>query len=502
LSWAACASEVPGGTGEGDGDSLDAVGGSFSGTGATHGLGAGGGDGAGGERGINPGAGGVGGAGPGEDGSGGVVSGTGGSPGTQKCPPDSDGALAFPCAEGFGRFTSGGRGGEVYHVTNLNDSGPGSFRDAVSKPNRIVVFDVGGVIHIDARVVVHSNIYVAGQTAPGGGITIYGNGIALNGDSGGGNVILRYFRVRMGQNGDSGKDAVSISSGQNYMFDHMSISWGRDGTLDVNGTPIDYLTFQESIVAQGINKDNHSTGGLMQPSGVNGQWSMIRSLYIDNKTRNPKARGKHEFINSVLYNWSEHGYIMGDTTNGVSECNLVGNYFIYGPSSNSNTHITGTTSYFHVFADDNWVDANKNGSLDGSLLTDYKTATVVTSPFDYPAGVVGKLSAADALAHVIENVGASRVRDEVDELLITQLKSYGTLGQIITTEEDNGISGNVGAVASGTAPLDSDGDGMPDDWEIERGLSPNVADDSGDDDGDGYTNIEEYLSCLVGEGDC
>ncbi len=410
--------------------------------------------------------------------------------------PDPGGPpLAFPGAEGFGRWTSGGRGGEVYHVTNLNDSGAGSFRDAVSQPNRIVVFDVGGVINISTRIVIKRNVYVAGQTAPGGGITIYGNGIALNGDSG--NNIIRYIRVRMGKNGDSGKDAVAISAGQDYIFDHVSISWGRDGTLDVNGSGIDNLTFQETIVSQGINNSNHSTGGLMQ----SGKWSMIRSLYIDNKTRNPKARGTHEFINSVLYNWATNGYIMGDTS-GVSECNLVGNYFIYGPSSSSGSHITNTTPTFYVYGDDNWVDSNKNGVLDGSLMTDYKTATVVATPFNYPAGVAGKLSAEQALEHVLDNVGASLVRDAVDELLIDQVRSYGTAGQIINTEDDNMIAGNVGTVANGTPPADTDRDGMPDGWESTRGLDPNTPDDGGDDDGDGYTNIEEYLSCLVGEGDC
>lgn len=424
----------------------------------------------------------------------------GGSGSAQACPPDPSGPLAFPCAEGYGRTTSGGRGGSVVHVTNLDDSGPGSFRDAVSQSDRIVVFDVGGVIHINTRIVVHKNITVAGQTAPGGGITIYGNGVAFNGDSG--NNIIRYIRIRMGKNGDSGKDAVAISEGSNYMFDHVSISWGRDGTLDVNGTPIDNLSFQESIVAQGINNSNHSTGGLMQPSGVEGRWSMIRSLYIDNKTRNPKARGKHEFLNSVLYNWGTNGYIMGDTEGGVSECNLVGSTFIYGPSSSSNSHITGTTSYFHLYADDNWVDDNTNGVFDPTLLTDYKTATVMEAPFDHPAGVTGKMSAQDALAHVLDNVGASLVRDEVDELLIDQVRSYGTLGAIINTEDDNGISGGVGIVENGTPPADTDRDGMPDVWETTRGLDPNLGDDSADDDGDGYTNIEEYLSCLVGEGDC
>ena len=403
--------------------------------------------------------------------------------------------LAFPCAEGFGSRTTGGRGGEVVHVTNLDDSGPGSFREAVSQSHRIVVFDVGGIIAITSRIVIHDHIYVAGQTAPGGGITIYGNGIAFNGDSG--DDIVRYIRVRMGKNGDSKKDAVAISEGQNYIFDHVSIAWGRDGTLDVNGSGIDNLTFQDTIVAQGINESNHSTGGLMQ----SGRWSMIRSLYIDNKTRNPKARGTHEFINSVLYNWGEHGYIMGDTT-GVSECNLVGNYFIYGPSSNANTHITGATPSFNVYAIDNRVDENKNGVLDGQLLSDFKTATVVAAPFDYPSGVTGKLSAEEALFHVLENVGASLARDAVDELLIEQVRSFGRLGEIITTEDDNDIAGNVGTVVGGSPPLDMDQDGMPDEWETKRGLDPAVGDDAGDDDDDGYTNIEEYLSCLVGEGDC
>ena len=396
--------------------------------------------------------------------------------------------LAFPEAEGFGKYTTGGRGGEVHHVTNLYDSGEGSFRDAVSESNRIVVFDVGGVIEIDDRIVIHSNITVAGQTAPGGGITIYGNGIALNDDSG--NNIIRYIRIRMGKNGDSGKDAVGISAGTDYIFDHVSISWGRDGTLDVNGSDIDNLTFQDCIISQGINNSNHSTGGLLQ----SGQWSVIRSLYIDNKTRNPKARGTHEFINSVLYNWGTNGYIMGDTE-GTSECNLMGNYFIYGPSCSSNSHITGTTPTFYVYPSDNWVDSDADGSLDGSLLSDYKTATVQSSAFDYP-GVNTLLSAQDAVEHVAEYAGASLVRDEVDELLISQLLSYGTEGAIINTEADNGIDNNVGSVANGTSPTDTDQDGMPDSWEEENGMDPSTADDSGDNDGDGYTNIEEYLNWI------
>lgn len=399
----------------------------------------------------------------------------------------------FPGAEGFGKFASGGRGGSVYHVTNLNDTGPGSFRDAVSTANRMVVFDVGGIINIGDRIVIKKNVTVAGQTAPGGGITVYGNGIALNGDSG--NDIIRHIRFRMGKNGDTKKDALAVSAGQSYLLDHVSISWGIDGTVDVNGTGIDNLTMQNCIVSQGINIINHSTGGLMQ----SGKWSLLRCLYIDNKTRNPKARGTHECVNSVLYNWAEHGYIMGDT-DGRSECNLIGNYFVYGPSSNSGSHITNTTVAFNVYAKDNWVDDNKNGRLDGRLLTDYKTATVVGTPFAHP-GVDSLLSAADALNRILEDVGASRERDAVDRLLIDELRSFGTKGKIITTEDDNGIPGNVGTVANGTPPADADKDGMPDAWEEEHGLNPDAPDDAGGTElsKDGYTNIEMYVNELAGD---
>jgi hypothetical protein len=402
--------------------------------------------------------------------------------------------LAFPGAEGFGKYASGGRGGEVYHVTNLKDSGPGSFRDAVSQSRRIVVFEVGGVINITERIVINKDIYIAGQTAPGGGITIYGNGVALNYDSG--NDIIRYIRIRMGKKGDSKKDALAISAGQNYILDHVSITWGIDGTLDVNGSGIDNLTVQDCIIGQGINIINHSTGGLMQ----SGKWSVLRSLYIDNKTRNPKARGTHECINSVFYNWASNGYIMGDTK-GLSQCNLIGNYFIYGPSSRSNSHITRTTSAFNVYGKDNWVDSNKNGKLDGKLITNYKSATVKSSSFNHP-GVNRVLSANEALNHVINNVGPSKVRDAVDKFLIDELQSYGKKGRIIRTEDENKIPNNIGTVANGTPPKDTDRDGMPDSWEIKHGLNPNKSDDYNGRElsKEGYyTNLEMYVNELAGD---
>lgn len=188
--------------------------------------------------------------------------------------------LAFPGAEGFGRNALGGRTGTVYKVTNLNDSGAGSLRDAVSQPNRIVVFTVGGVITITDRIVVSKNIYIAGQTAPGGGITVYGDGFSWSNAN---EAIVRYIRVRMGKGGTSGKDAITIAEGKNMIFDHVSVSWGRDETFSVSGTAQN-ISIQNSIIAQGL--ETHSCGGLME---TDGGISLFRNLYIDNKTRNPKV---------------------------------------------------------------------------------------------------------------------------------------------------------------------------------------------------------------------
>ena len=194
--------------------------------------------------------------------------------------------LAFPGAEGFGRYAVGGRYGKVYKVTNLNDSGPGSLRDAVSKPNRMVIFDVGGVIKISSRIVVSKNIYIAGQTAPGAGITVYGDGWSFsNADD----AIVRYIRIRMGKSGASGKDAVTIAEGARMIFEHVSVSWGRDENFSISGTAKN-ITVQDSIIAQGL--ETHSCGGLVE---TDGGVSLFRNFYVDNNTRNPKVKGVNDF---------------------------------------------------------------------------------------------------------------------------------------------------------------------------------------------------------------
>ena len=156
---------------------------------------------------------------------------------------------AFPGAQGFGGYATGGRGGTVYHVTTTNDSGPGSFRDAVSVSGRTVVFDIGGIIDYQPpRYAPKPNITIAGQTAPGDGVTLYGNGLSFSGSH---NNIVRFIRVREGINGDSGTDAMGIANGHDMIFDHITSSWGRDETFSINGA-VDNITIQSAIISQGL----------------------------------------------------------------------------------------------------------------------------------------------------------------------------------------------------------------------------------------------------------
>ncbi|HMO25576.1 MAG TPA: hypothetical protein PKB10_04850, partial [Tepidisphaeraceae bacterium] len=337
--------------------------------------------------------------------------------------------LAFPEAEGFGRFAQGPRANltsaTVYHVTNLNNAGPGSFRDAVSQPNRYVVFDVGGIATITSVVPVASNVYIAGQTAPGG-FTVFGNRVSFTSSN---NLISRHLAVRKGY--AAGRmDSVSIARGQNMIFDHMSVTWGSDGTFDINpdsGHIIDNLTIQNTIIGQGLDHLGHSTGGLMTlEQGRN--FSVIKSLFIDNKTRNPKARGNNEFLNNVVYGFEQGGYIMGDTNNAVSNANVQGNYFIRGPRSSGHAFNSGTSS-FNIYASDNRFDSNQNGVLDGGLITSYPGANVVTTRHNFPTTAV--MSANDALNFVLDNVGMNIIRDAVDQRLVDEVRSYGTLGGAI-----------------------------------------------------------------------
>jgi hypothetical protein len=369
-------------------------------------------------------------------------------------------AIAFPGAEGFGRNAIGGSNGKVYVVSNLNDSGAGSLRDAVSQPDRTIVFSVGGLINIKDRIVVSKRISILGQTAPGDGITVYGNGWSFsNADD----AIVRYIRIRMGKGGATGKDAITIAEGSNMIFDHVSVSWGRDETFSISGNDVGNITIQNSIISQGL--ETHSCGGLMQTNIGNGI-SLFRNLYIDNKTRNPKVKGTNDFTNNVVYNWGGGGgYIAGDSEQ-KSEANIVGNYFINGPSTSVPAFTRGNAN-FNAFVQGNFVDSDKNGAVNGAQLgvssVNYGGLVIQSKKYGYPAPSK-ILSAADALNLAEKSAGASKARDAVDKRLISELQSYGKLGQLMSDENASPMNG-PGTIAGGTKWVDANGNGIPDDVE-------------------------------------
>lgn len=401
---------------------------------------------------------------------------------------------AFPGAEGFGKYALGARvssSPQVYHVTNLNDSGTGSFRDAVSTSNRIVVFDVAGVIKISSRIAVKSNIYIAGQTAPGEGITIYGNGFSFSNAD---HIICRYLRMRMGAIGDSGKDACGIAEGSNMIFDHVSVSWGRDETFSVSGEKCINITIQNSVISQGLL--SHSAGGLIQ---TDGGVTLYRNLYVDNDTRNNKIKGVNQYVNNIVYNWSSGAYIMGGDSEGQSYANCESNYFICGPT-NAVSALGGANSGFHIYAYDNWWDKNRNGILDGYLVpqSEYSGGPdFQTSPYNYPA--VPKWNASMLVDSLLPSVGASLpYRDLADWYVINEVRSFGKKGKLISNENENSIGiPTAWNVWNGTKRTDTDNDGIPDAWEDINGLNKTDATDAVKKASNGYLNIENYINGIT-----
>ena len=459
--------------------------------------------------------------------------------------------LAFPGAEGFGKYTLGARAvanPEVYHVTNLNDSGAGSLRDAVSQSGRIVVFDVCGTINLKSTLILKGNNTILGQTAPGEGIQVYGNRVSFSGAS---NLIVRHMRFRMGTNGDSGKDAAGIANGHDMIFDHLSVLWGRDENFSINPDSkgdIYNITIQNSIIGQGL--QSHSCGGLLQ---TDGGVTIYRNLYIENKTRNPKVKGLNQYVNNVVYNWGNGGcYIMGETES-ASWAHIENNYFMRGPWKSAAAPFIRGTEAFHIYAAGNYYDDNIDGVLNGKLMPiddcrgwmrnrpviingqettvdwgstpveslDALNKTVIhevihgttDGKMDYdiiksdnyrsitrPIPVIDNMmTAEEAYKWIIDNVGpVLPARDEVDKYIIDELTSYGIIGT------ENGISAEAqlphkgtGVLSGGVKPLDTDGDGIPDEWEIKNGLNPNDASDAVAIAANGYTNIENFANGIT-----
>jgi pectate lyase len=340
-----------------------------------------------------------------------------------------DKTLAFPGAEGFGQFASGGRGGEIVHVTTLADSGPGSFREAVSKPKRTVVFDVSGAIQLKSNIAVSSDITLNGDTAPGEGITIYGRSVSFSGQN---NIVVRYLRFREGIAGDRGKCSVNLSNGGNMIFDHCSIEWGRWDCLGLTQGSHE-ITFQNCIIGEGIDPQRF---GSLSDSVTNITYS--HNLWINNQSRNPKAKGRIQYVNNVVYNWGVCGLVGGHSAADHS-LDAVGNYFIAGP--NSNQHAVGEfKATDHVFQKDNFVDLDKDGKLEGKPLVEANFGSGEDAPTFSNELTVGPLKnvtvepALTGLSNVLAQAGCSLHRDAVDARLVDAVKSFGKRGEIIHVE--------------------------------------------------------------------
>ncbi len=425
---------------------------------------------------------------------------------------DQEGGLpAFPGAEGFGATTPGGRGGRVLIVTNLDDSGPGSFRAAAAAEGpRIVVFRVSGTVNLLSPVRVTSPyLTVAGQTAPGGGVTLKAD--PCNGKGVLGvhthDVVLRYLRLRPGPHPCAGpgesSDGIAIykPGTRRVVVDHTSISWAVDENVSLWDDAQD-VTFSWNIIAEGLSSSTHAEGehskGAHLSGDRTGRISFHHNLLAHNMDRNPQPTnpGVADIRNNVVYNYGKHA-AFASNSHGRPEFNFVGNYYAPGPDSDLSVReldvyegMPGEGWAFYVRG--NIGPHRRDDDVpDAETVSPEGRGSMVDEPF--PAPSVTTTSAVQALEDVLTHAGASfPYRDSADVRVVEDVRR-GT-GRII---DDPWDVGGWPTLPSTAPPVDSDRDGMPDRWEVSRGLRPDVDDSAEDRDGDGWTNVEEYVNGLV-----
>ncbi len=415
---------------------------------------------------------------------------------------------AFPQAEGAGARATGGRGGDVYHVTSLGDDGSvGTLRHGITtatSAGRTIVFDVGGWITLNSKLGIDQNksrITIAGQTAPGGGIGVRGDQFSVGGDD----IIVRHMRFRPGK--AAGRvDSVGVNvDAERVVFDHVSAGFSYDENFSTQATD---LTVQYSTVSFGL--EDHSAGSLIEQAR---RLTFHHNLYAHNHTRNPKARVNEtiDWVNNVVYDY-DNGFIAGDsdTTDYFWTANVDGNYFITGPGDTGRPMVRDGRAhnyglYFGTNAFDNDGDTIHDGvlytgnGLNGNGLEGVVAGAYTWSATPYPtAGVWQDATPEIAYQRVLQEFGATPwQRDEVDQRLYDHVTQR--TGGLIERESDLvGISnGGFGTLSPGVAATDSDGDGMPDTWEMHYGTNPFLPSNNGDFDFDGYTDLEEYLNELA-----
>ncbi|MEN2283278.1 pectate lyase [Algoriphagus sp. SE2] len=415
--------------------------------------------------------------------------------------------LAFPTAEGYGKYTVGGRGGEVFEVTNLDNSGEGSLREALEAEGpRTVVFRISGTIEGNFSIK-NDSITIAGQTAPGDGICIKGN-LSIGAD----NIIIRYIRVRfdpaMGEN-----DGIGGRYHKNIIFDHISASWSTDETMTLYHN--ENTTVQWCIIAEACPKgttEEHRFGGIW---GNNyGTWH--HNLFAHNSSRNPRwasGSGFNDYRNNVVYNWvyaSSYGgeaHQVGDRRKPPIEhstINMIANYYKLGPATESKVNSIivapstrdGDADAGKWWVSENFVEGSPNVTQDNLLgVTQTSSAFRLNEP--WPAMKIEQETAKEAFQSVLDHAGCSfPKRDKVDADIIDDVLNgtakYGNKG-IIDKPSD---VGGWPELKSYPAPIDTDHDGMPDDWEDKNDLDKSNPEDRNNISSDGYTMLEIYLNSI------
>jgi len=455
---------------------------------------------------------------------------------------------AFPGAEGFGRYTTGGRGGKVYHVTKLTDDGStGTLRWANSQAGpRTIVFDVSGTIFLKSAMKIANNTTLAGQTAPGDGICVADYPVTL-----GSNVICRYMRFRLGNREVANHEGDGLGSmdDNNIIVDHCSVSWSIDECLSVYGgrnLTVQWCITSQSLVDAGHAKGKHGYGGNWGGSGA----SYHHNLIAHHTSRTPRLGPRQgtqtdermDMRNNVIYNWGGNGCYGGEGM----RVNIVNNYYKPGPGTptdnkgrriasvnirtseytNHNGTPNGWDVMWHVWGKyyvtgnvnskysdvtkDNWtygmynqIDASGN---DGTYTQKTKDTIRLADPIDFVC--VTTHTAEQAYERVLSYVGCSLHRDALDDIIVSDTRSgtatftgSGNSRGFINSQNDvkSKIATLWPELSSTTAPADSDGDGMPDEWERQHGLDPADAADGNATTADGYTNLEDYLNSIVAD---
>lgn len=459
---------------------------------------------------------------------------------------------AFPGAEGFGRYVTGGRGGAVYRVTNLNDSGEGSLRWALGKQGpKIIVFGVSGTIHLKSQLSIGGNVTIAGQSAPGDGICVADYPVNITGN----NVIVRYMRFRLGnknvtKDGADGWDAFGGFDKQDWMIDHCSVSWSIDECLSVLGnknTTVQWCLVAQSLVNSGHTKGAHGYGGNWGGSGA----SFHHNLLAHHGSRTPRLGPRPttqldermDMRNNVIYNFGGNGCYGGE----AMSVNIVNNYYKPGPGSPSGDkgkriagigirtdkyikeypayapahHIWGkffvegnVNSKYNDVTDDNWTYGiyNQISSSDNDGL--YTAVTKDTMKLAEPIGFIATTThtANDAYEKVLQYAGASLSRDSFDELMVSDTRNGvatytgAGLGKGFVNSQDDNRPANAPDDWSAWPTLetkgtitDADADGIDDNWETAHGLNPTDPTDANETNEEGYTWVEVYLNSLVAD---